>query len=222
MSLISVLKKDYLGSVHIVRQLESATPQGLYVRRNTDDARPGLRWLAWRLGRREAAALAIAAGVPGVPRLLRVEGRAVQREYLPGRPMHEARPASAEYFRSALKLLIALHRRGIVHNDLAKEANWLCTPEGGAAVVDFQVAMVSRRRGPLFRALAREDLRHLLKHKRTYLPDGLTLRQRALLDTPGLVSRLWAGWVKPPYRFVTRRLLRWPERVGAAERGDSP
>ena len=222
MSLIYLLKKDSLGSVHIVRQLESAALQGLYVRRNTEDARRGLRSLARRLARREAAALAIATGIPGVPRVIEADGRSVLREYLPGRPMQDAKPASAEYFKSALKVLVALHRRGIAHNDLAKEANWLCTPDGRAAIVDFQVAIVSRRRGLLFRALAREDLRHLLKHKRTYLPERLTARQRALLDHPGLVSRSWARLVKPPYRWVTRRLLRWPERIGAEERSDSP
>lgn len=77
MSLISLLKKDSLGSVHIVRQLESAALQGLYVRRNTEDARRGLRSLARRLARREAAALAIATGIPGVPRVIEADRKSV-------------------------------------------------------------------------------------------------------------------------------------------------
>src|SRR5690606_36779682 len=119
-----------------------------------------------------------------------------------------------------LRLLAALHRRGIAHNDAAKEANWLCTPDGEAALVDFQVAMTSRRRGRVFRALAYEDLRHLLKHKRTYLPERLTARQRAVLARRGPLAMLWTLLVKPPYRFVTRVLLGWPERVGRRERQD--
>src|SRR5690606_34464229 len=101
-----------------------------------------------------------------------------------------------------------------------KEANWLCTPAGRAALVDFQAAVISRRRGRLFRALAREDLRHLLKHKRTYLPDRLTARQRALLAHRGPLATTWSVLVKPPYRSVTRVLLGWPERLGRHERQD--
>jgi len=204
--------------VRIVRQVHSAAGQGLCVRRDSGDSRFVLRPLARRLARREAAALAAAEGVRGVPRLITFDGQAVLRTFIDGAPMHEARPTSPAYFRDALRLLAALHRRGIAHNDLAKEANWLCTPDGRAALVDFQVAVLRPRRGALFRALAREDLRHLLKHKRTYLPQRLTARQRALLERPGPLARAWARVVKPPYRFVTRTLLGWPERRGPEER----
>ena len=132
--------------------------------------------------------------------------------------MHEARPQSSAYFREALKLLRRLHRGGIVHNDLAKEPNWLCLPDGRPGIVDFQLAWVSTRRGRMFRALAREDLRHLMKHKRTYLPGGLTKRQRALLASPSGFTRVWRTLVKPPYLFFTRRILGWAEREGPAER----
>jgi hypothetical protein len=85
-------------------------------------------------------------------------------------------------------------------------------------VVDFQLAVVHRRRGRLFRALAREDLRHLLKHKRSYRPDSLTRRQQQMLATPSPLSRTWKLTVKPVYWFVTRRLLGWADREGAADR----
>jgi hypothetical protein len=84
--------------------------------------------------------------------------------------------------------------------------------------VDFQLAMVSVRRGRLFRALAREDLRHLLKHKRTYCPERQTARERRILATPALHSRIWMATGKPVYRFVTRRLLGWEDREGASDR----
>ena len=74
-----------------------------------------------------------------------------------------------------------MHRAGIVHNDTAKEPNWLVRPDGSPALVDFQLAMHFTGRGRLFRMLAREDLRHLLKHKRTYLPGELTARQRRII-----------------------------------------
>jgi len=112
-----------------------------------------------------------------------------------------------------------VHAAGILHNDLAKEPNWLVRPDGSPALVDFQLAMRPRHRGRLFRMLARDDLRHLLKHKRTYCPECLTTRQRALLAQRSPIAGTWARTGKPLYRFVTRRLLGWSDREGAGDRG---
>jgi hypothetical protein len=71
----------------------------------------------------------------------------------------------------------------------------------------------------LFRWLAREDLRHLLKHKRHYHPATLSTRELAMLARPSLAARLWRRLVKPPYRFVTQHILRRPARRGPIERG---
>ncbi len=105
--------------------------------------------------------------------------------------MQLARPQDPAYFRAARALLARLHRRGIAHNDLAKEPNWLVTPDGRPALVDFQLALVAPRRGRLFRILGREDIRHLLKHKRSYCPERLTARERRHpRDTVRAVARL--------------------------------
>ncbi|HKZ74442.1 MAG TPA: hypothetical protein VJ011_10275, partial [Steroidobacteraceae bacterium] len=135
-----------------------------------------------------------------------------------GEPMQRARPREAAYFRNALHLLRRLHARDVVHNDLAKETNWLVTPEGAPALVDFQLAMHAPRRGRLFRALAYDDLRHLCKHKRSYAPHLLTARQCGILARPSLVSRLWMASGKRIYLFVTRRVLGWADREGAGDR----
>lgn len=207
-----VLKQDHFGAVLLVAAGEPL------VARDTRCARPGLRWLARALARREAAALLCLRDVPGVPRLVAFDGIRVTRTYLRGEVMYEARPGSREYFRAAARLLRHMHRCGVAHNDLAKEANWLRLDDGAPAVVDFQVAAFSRRRGKLFRVLAREDLRHLYKHKRSYLPQALTARQKRLLGEPSLAARLWRALVKPPYRWLTRGLLGWKERHGPRER----
>jgi RIO-like serine/threonine protein kinase len=140
------------------------------------------------------------------------------RTYLPGEAIYRTRIEPQVWFRDALRQLRLLHARGIVHNDLAKEANWICSPDNRAGIVDFQIACCFARRGGVFRVLAREDLRHLLKHKRHYAPQLLSARQRAILAQPAWTARLWRGAFKPVYRFVTRRLLGWQERDGAAER----
>jgi hypothetical protein len=207
------LKHDALGTTRLVERGSSQI-----VERDTRTARFAVRWLARWLAAREAAALAALSAVDCVPKLLEFDGAIVRRTYLPGSPMYASPPRSRLYFVNALRLLRALHRAGIAHNDLAKEANWLVAPGDTAGIVDFQLATRSRTRNRWFRGRAYEDLRHLLKHKRTYLPQRLTARQLRVLARPALGARLWRALAKPAYRFVTRALLRWPERDGPTER----
>ena len=169
---------------------------------------------------REARILAVMVDVEDVPKLLAIKSDHLTRSYLAGSPMHIARPTSLSYFKNAAKLLRRLHRTNVVHNDLAKEPNLLVFEDGSAGILDFQLAWFAPRRGRLFRLLAYDDLRHLLKHKRYYCPDDLTTRELAILSKPSLPSRIWMHTVKPIYMFVTRRILRWSDREGASDRGD--
>jgi hypothetical protein len=120
------------------------------------------------------------------------------------------------YFVNALRRF-ALCTERASHNDLAR-SELARRPGDAAGIVDFQLATRSRTRSRWFRGRAYEDLRHLLKHKRTYLPQCLTARQLRVLAQPALGARLWRALAKPAYRFVTRGLLRWPERKGPIER----
>lgn len=209
-----LLKKDLFGEVW--RAEEEDAPAIL---RDTGPARWWLAWLARALLRREVRALHALRGVAGVPQLVRKDRTTLLRSYLPGVPIFDGRPNSLIFFRDAARLLRRIHRAGVAHNDLAKEPNILLCDDGTPGFVDFQLATYSRKRGRLFRAAAREDIRHLLKHKRTYRPDLLTARERSILDTPSLPSRAWMALVKPVYVFVTRRIFGWSDREGAADRG---
>jgi RIO-like serine/threonine protein kinase len=188
------------------------------IQRDTDAAAWWARWLARRLAAREARALVRADQVAGIPRLVAFDGRMLTRTWIGGLPMFQAMPRQPSYYRDALRLLRRLHRAGVAHNDLAKEPNWLCGADGSPAVIDFQLASVSATRGRVFRMLAREDLRHLLKHKRTYCPDGLTERQRHMLARPAWPSRWSRRLLKPVYLTITRRWMGWEDRDGAADR----
>jgi predicted Ser/Thr protein kinase len=169
------------------------------------------RWLA----RREARALQRIAGMPATPQLLRWDGRVLDRSYMAGAAMYQRPPhGDVAYFRAARRLLQALHRRGVAHNDLAKEANWLVLSEGTPALIDFQLAVRGHPRSRWMRLLAREDLRHLLKHKRTYCPQALTPVERHLLQRRSWLRNGWFATGKPVYRFVTRRLLHWEDNEG--------
>jgi RIO-like serine/threonine protein kinase len=203
------LKRDHFGSIARVED-----EAGVRIRRDTRTAAFGLRWFARWVAGHEARALRALDGLPGVPRLLHWDGARLERSYIAGMPMHEAGPRDVAYFHAARKLLLAMHRRGVAHNDLAKEPNWLVTPDGRPALVDFQLGWTSPRHGALFRLLAREDLRHLLKHKRHYLPHALTPIERRVLARRSWIARAWSATGKRAYTFVTRRLLRYADNEG--------
>jgi RIO-like serine/threonine protein kinase len=205
----TLLKADELGRIELTRR--GGVP---VIRRDVRAARWWARGFARRAAAREARALARLEGVEGVPPLLGWDGRELLRGYIAGAPMQQAQPRDRAYYREALRLLAALHRRGIVHNDLAKEPNWLVREDGRPALVDFQIAWTRGRRGPLFRLLAREDLRHLLKHKRTYCPEALSARQRAILSTPAPHARLWRATFKRLYKLVARRIFGYWDNEG--------
>jgi RIO-like serine/threonine protein kinase len=210
------LKSDTFG--HITRI-------GDTVVRDAGWARPWARRLAVHLMRREHRALtrlALGRGVDGIPRPLAISGDQLTRQWIEGTPMQLAKPRDPAYFRAAARLLRRVHAANVIHNDLAKETNWLVTPDGRPALVDFQLAMTLTRRGVLARALGHDDLRHLLKHKRSYLPERLTAREKRILATPSLAARAWMASGKRVYLFVTRRILRWRDREGAGDRGTTP
>jgi hypothetical protein len=207
-----LLKSDVFG--HVLRI-------GDVVIRDAGWARPWARRLARHLMRREHRALtrlALGRGTEGIPRVLALEGEKLTREWIDGSPMQLAKPHDPAYFLAASRLLRRLHAANVIHNDLAKETNWLVTPAGKPALVDFQLALTLTKRGPLARALGHDDLRHLLKHKRSYLPERLTAREKRILAAPSLVSRLWMGSGKKAYLFVTRKIFRWRDREGAGDR----
>src|ERR1700676_4847221 len=140
---------------------------------------------------RERRALALARDLRVGPELLWAGRQALVREFINGVALHLAKPTGdVAYFRSAKQALRKLHRAGICHNDLAKEQNWLRGSDGNAYVTDFQPAACFRTRGRLFRIAAYEDLRHLLKHKRSYAPQALTPKERKILARKSFVASI--------------------------------
>ena len=210
-----LLKKDLFGEIRRVRGAH-----GSRIVRDASTAAIPVRWLARWLLRREARALAALGGIDGIPRLLDQQHDRLEREYIEGKPMHEVRPRAPGYFRQCARQLRRMHRAGVAHNDLAKEPNLLVRSDGSPAFVDFQLATHTVRRGWLFRVLAWDDVRHVLKHKRSYCPQSLTERQHAILARPSLPSRVFRATVKPVYLLVTRRLFGWADREGAGDRGE--
>ena len=142
------------------------------------------------------------------------------RTWTDGAPLHLSRPAHAGFYGDARRILRDMRRLGVTHNDLAKPQNWLMTPDGGAAVIDFQLASLHRRRNWRFRLMAYEDLRHLLKQKRSFAPELLTPKEKRILATKSLPARIWLKTVKPVYNAVTRGLFNWSDGEGTGDRLD--
>ena len=174
---------------------------------------------------RERRALALARDLDVGPKLLWAGRQALVRGFINGVALHLAKPyGDVAYFRSARQALHRLHRARICHNDLAKEQNWLRGSDGAAYVTDFQLAACFKTRNRLFRIAAYEDLRHMLKHKRSYAPEALTPSERKILARKSFVASIWLKTGKKVYRAITRGLFNFTDREGGGRRlvNDAP
>lgn len=212
----TVLKRDIFSET-IVGHL-AGDPRRKAVLRKLDGVPWYARPIAWALAKKEVRGLRAVAGIEGVPQLLRVDRVGILRGWSEGTPLQLARPDTADWYRDAKRLLREMRARGVAHNDVAKPQNWLMTPEGRAAVIDFQLASVHPRKGRWFRVLAREDLRHLLKQKRAYAGALLLPSERRMLARKSLPSRIWMATGKRAYNFITRRLMNWSDGEGTEDR----
>lgn len=204
-----VLKEDALGIVLLV---EAGGDR--HVRREVrGGAGFGTRVLARLLIRRERTALMALDGLPGVPRIVvgaRQSMSTLTRSYLPGEPLWAVTSLPRNYFDLLDALVSAIHDLGVCHNDLHKENNLLVQPDGRPAIVDFQLATVHPRRGRVFKALCREDHRHVEKHRCSYECAGR--RSNHAGTRRPRIAALWLSVGKPVWNRVRGVLgVRRPE-----------
>ena len=219
-----LLKRDVFSTVERGRFRSDAGEVDAVLRR-LDEVRWWSHLLARHLFLRERRALALARDLDVGPKLLWAGRRALVRGFIDGVALHLAKPrGDAAYFRSARQALHRLHRARICHNDLAKEQNWLVGRDGRAYVTDFQLAACFKSRSRLFRIAAYEDLRHMLKHKRSYAPEALTPSERKILARKSLVATIWLATGKKVYQAITRGLFDFTDREGGGRRlvNDAP
>jgi serine/threonine protein kinase len=230
----AVLAARWTEGVLLKRDVFSTVERGRF-RKEMDEVDAVLRRLdsvpwwsyipARHLFARERRALALANDLHVGPELLWAGRQALVRGFINGVALHLAKPhGDHAYFHSAKVALRKLHRAGICHNDLAKEQNWLRGSDGRAYLTDFQLAHCFKTRGRLFRIAAYEDLRHLLKHKRSYAPEALTPKERKILARKSLVASVWLATGKKVYRAITRGLFNFSDREGGGRRlvNDAP
>lgn len=230
----AVLSANWTEGVLLKRDVFSTVERGRF-RTPSDEVDAVLRrldqvpWWSFILARhlfgREKRALTLARDLHVGPELLWAGDRALVRGFIDGVALHLAKPYNdARYFKSAKLALRKLHRMGVCHNDLAKEQNWLRGSDGLAYVTDFQLAVCFKSRSQLFRIAAYEDLRHLLKHKRSYAPELLTPKEKAILAKKSLPARIWLMTGKKVYRAITRGIFNFTDREGGGKRlvNDAP
>ena len=70
----------------------------------------------------------------------------------------------------------------------------------------------------MFRIAAYEDLRHLLKQKRRYVPDALTPLERRVLARKSWLTIIWMATGKRVYYWITRGVFRFVDREGGGQR----
>ncbi|SDK18846.1 MULTISPECIES: serine/threonine protein kinase [Bradyrhizobium] len=219
-----LLKRDVFSTVERGRfRAEGGDVEG--VLRRLDQVPLWSYPLARHLFARERRALTLARDLNVGPKLLWAGRQALVRGFIDGVALHLAKPhGDLAYFRSAKLALRKLHRAGICHNDLAKEQNWLRGSDGNAYLTDFQLAGCFKSRSRLFRIAAYEDLRHLLKHKRSYAPSALTPMERKILARKSFVASLWLKTGKKVYQAITRGLFNFSDREGGGRRlvNDAP
>ncbi|MCK0195566.1 serine/threonine protein kinase [Ancylobacter sp. 6x-1] len=224
----SVLKRDIFSTIERGTWYDREGRAMPAVRRRYSDVAWWVKPLARHFAKREARALRRAEGCGYTVPVYALEEGFLVRGWADGVPLQIARPVGERaFFASARASLTAIHRRGIVHNDLAKPQNWLRRPDGSALLMDFQLAICTsagdesgrrRRRSKFFRVAAYEDIRHFLKQKRSFCPEALTLSEKRILARKSLVNRIWMATGKKIYVFVTRKLLNYHDTEGRGPR----
>ena len=153
-------------------------------------------------------------GPTGIPGILRVLARPADnvfiREYVEGISLPRAPAQNRPFYDRLMAIALALHERGITHNDLHKEANVIVTGEGNPVVIDFQLSLSFGKGTALFRLLSRFDRYHLLKNRRHRRGGDLTPEEQVFFDETTAFRRLHRTLVKKPMNLMTRRLFpRW-------------
>jgi RIO-like serine/threonine protein kinase len=162
------------------------------------------RWVIWR----EYRQLKRAEGIPGVPRILaRPAPNVYLREYIEGVALPFAPDPPLAFFRQLQETVRQLHERGIVHNDLHKQANVIVKPDGTPGLLDFQLAGSLPKDSALFRLLVRFDDYHVVKNMKRRTGCELTPAEQELFDSTRALRRLMKATLKKSMNTLTRKIF---------------
>lgn len=225
-----IFKHDFFAATALYEARPDTSPAPdaprkiiLKVNRRQSFLKIPLAWLGKRLRDHEVAILRDLQDLTQVPRLLGLYGPCgFMYQYIEGRSLDEGTAIPDSFFDDCKKLFRSIHERGICYLDANKRGNILVGSDRRPYLIDFQIARhFDKRWKRLRRALQREDLYHLYKHKRRLRPDLLTPEEEAMSRRRSPLIRLHR-FVATPLRRLRRRFLGWLIRRGILPLPDDP
>jgi RIO-like serine/threonine protein kinase len=191
----------------------------LKMSRTEDFAGFPLAWVGRWLCRREMRFYNKLSDLPNVPPVLGTVGQTgFVHAYVEGRPLSRDRPVPDGFFDKLVALLRELHRRGIAYVDTNKPENILLGDDGLPHLIDFQISYDLQELGNTWlnrklRQLQREDLYHILKHKKRLRPDEMAPEELAAAERKSWLIRLHR-LITRPYFLLRRRTFKRLRQAG--------
>ena len=145
----------------------------------------------------EFAILGRLQGIKGIPNAIRKTHNGLLIEYIEGKFLNKFRAGELPYtIIGKLENLIAeIHKRCVVHLDLAQRKNILITDDFTPYIIDFANALYLRPNVALARAffnyLRLIDKGSLLKFKNRYFSDKMTAEEKKYLKRFWAIRRWW-------------------------------
>ena len=155
----------------------------------------------------EFAILRRLQGIKGIPNTIRKTHNGLLIEYIEGKFLNKFREGELPYeiIRKLENLIAEIHKRCVVHLDLAQRKNILITDNFTPYIIDFANSLYLRPAVSLSRTffgyLRLIDKGSLLKFKNRYFPDKMTSDEKKYL------KRFWAirkWWFFSPKTFRKR------------------
>ncbi|HXE55850.1 MAG TPA: hypothetical protein VN541_22690 [Tepidisphaeraceae bacterium] len=212
--LVQSVKHDFFAATGFYEN-PSGTRVVLKISRTQEFAGVPLLWLGQWICRRELRFYGRLADLPAVPKVLGLVGQTgFVLEYVRGHPLSRHAPVPDGFFRELQELMFELHRRGIAYVDTNKTQNILVGEDGHPHLVDFQISWDLHEPGDwwlnrlVLAHLQKEDLYHILKHKRRMRPDELTPAEREQSRRRSLLLRIHRFILWPYFRLRRRTFQR--------------
>lgn len=211
-TLVDVLKHDSWASTARYRGADGQEIACKFGRRAAVLGVSGA-WIGRRLAQREARALRALRGCDAIPQLVEplvVDGverdDAIAHVWIAGATFTPWTRVDDQFFPRLSAALAHLHADGIAHNDMAKWENILVGDDGQPWLLDFQIHLSARRRGPwraFVRCVQTMDRFYLARHWSRARPD-----QQAPLGMP-LAVRIgeMLGSLWRPVRIAVLRVF---------------
>ena len=211
--LLRTAKHDFFAATAFYRS-DAGRTVVLKASRTVDFAGLPLQWLGRWLCRREMWFYNRLSDLPNVPRVLGTVGpTGFVHDYVPGRPLEKDKPVPDGFFAELQHLLAEVHRRGMAYVDTNKPQNILLGDDGRPHLIDFQISYDLQELGDWapnrwwLRRLQKEDLYHVLKHKRRMRPDEMTDEENERATRKSALIR-FHRFVTRPYFLLRRRTFK--------------